>query len=152
MPPPIAILNGPNLNRLGLREPALYGATTLAELLNSLESRAAELGCTLSHFQSNHEGALIDQIHAWADAGVRFGILNPGGLTHTSIALRDAISATPIAFVEVHISHIHAREPFRHTSLTAPVCRAQISGLGTHGYHAALNFIASLIHNAPAPS
>lgn len=139
----VAILNGPNLHRLGKREPAIYGSQTLDELIDGIRKIATDRGVAIEHFQSNHEGELIEKIHAWSDAGIRMGILNGAGLTHTSVALRDAIAASSIEFVEVHISHIHKREPFRHTSLTAPVCIAQISGLGAFGYEAALEFLLS---------
>ena len=139
----VAILNGPNLHRLGKREPAIYGSQTLDELIDGIRKIAEAREVAIEHFQSNHEGELIDKIHAWSDAGITKGIVNGAGFTHTSVALRDAIAASSIDFVEVHISHIHSREPFRHTSLTAPVCIAQISGLGAYGYEAALEFLLS---------
>lgn len=137
----VAILNGPNLDRLGKREPAIYGSQTLDELIRHIGIIATGLGAEIVHFQSNHEGELIDKIHEWSDAGIKLGIINGAGLTHTSVALRDALAASSTEFVEVHISHIHSREPFRHTSLTAPACIAQISGLGAFGYEAALAFL-----------
>lgn len=140
----VALLNGPNLNRLGTREPEIYGTQTLHDLVAEVRLKAEELGLGLDPFQSNHEGEMIEKIHAWTDEGLRIGIINPAALTHTSVALRDALSSTPMRFVEVHLSHIHARETFRHTSLTAPACIAQISGMGSYGYLAALEYLARL--------
>jgi len=129
----ILVMHGPNLNLLGQREPQVYGPQTLDEINHCLQDYANEQGISLQVFQSNHEGALIDALHAameWAD-GV---IFNPGAYTHTSFALRDAISATGLPVVEVHISNVHAREDFRHRSLLAPVCLGQIVGFGWRGY------------------
>lgn len=136
----IAILNGPNLDRLGKREPEIYGRATLADLEAALR---AEFGAQaqLEFFQSNHEGALIDRIAALADAKLDGLVLNGGALTHTSVALRDALLGSHLAAVEVHISNLYRREEFRHTSLTAPACLAVISGLGLEGYHAAIRFL-----------
>jgi 3-dehydroquinate dehydratase-2 len=136
----IAILNGPNLDRLGKREPELYGRATLADLEKTLR---AEFGKTaaLEFFQSNHEGELIDKIAALADAKADGLVLNAGALTHTSVALRDALLGAHLPAVEVHISNIYKREAFRHTSLTAPACVAIISGLGLEGYAAAVRFL-----------
>ncbi|HEX3730308.1 MAG TPA: type II 3-dehydroquinate dehydratase [Opitutaceae bacterium] len=136
----IAILNGPNLDRLGKREPEIYGRTTLADLEKALR---AELGgqAELAFFQSNHEGELIDKIAALADAKYDGLVLNAGALTHTSVALRDALLGAHLPAIEVHISNIYQREEFRHTSLTAPACVAVITGLGLEGYHAAVRFL-----------
>ena len=134
----IGILNGPNLNRLGRREPKVYGSATLADLEKRLAKEAKALGLKLEFFQSNHEGALIDKLHAWADSGFAGVVMNPGGYTHTSVALRDAVAATGLAVVEVHISNVHAREEFRHKSLTAAACVGVIAGLGFDGYSLAL--------------
>lgn len=139
----IGILNGPNLQRLGLREPEIYGKTTLAELQAGLDAAATRLGVRLEHFQSNHEGELIDRIYAWADAGVTHIVFNPGAFTHTSVALRDAIAGAGVQVVEVHISNTFKREPFRHHSYTAPVSAGVIIGLGLSGYYAALEFLSS---------
>ncbi|MDX2109153.1 MAG: type II 3-dehydroquinate dehydratase [Verrucomicrobiota bacterium] len=136
----IAVLNGPNLNRLGLREPEVYGKLTLADLQALLEKEAASLGVQVVFFQSNHEGELIDKIYAWADAKVDGLIINGGAFTHTSVALRDAIAGSGLTAVEVHISNIYQREEFRHHSYTAPVCKGVITGLGFHGYVSALRY------------
>ena len=131
------ILHGPNLNLLGTREPGVYGKLTMADINRRLEELASELGVGVRALQSNHEGALIDALHdarGWA-SGVVF---NPGGYTHTSVAIRDAISAIAIPVVEVHISNVHAREEFRRHSMVSPVCAGTISGLGWRSYTLAL--------------
>lgn len=140
----IAVINGVNMDRLGKREPQIYGSETLDMLVGSLREEAAKLGVKIAAFQSNHEGAIVDEIARLADSGVKLGIINPGAFTHTSVALRDCIAGSGIKFVEVHISNVHKREEFRRTSLTAPVCEAQICGMGREGYFAALKYLASL--------
>ncbi len=136
----IAILNGPNLDRLGKREPEIYGHTTLADLEKKL--RAAFKGdAELLFFQSNHEGKLIDKISELSDAKCDGLVINGGAFTHTSVALRDALLGAHLPTVEVHISNIYKREAFRHTSLTAPACVAVIAGLGLEGYFAAVRFL-----------
>lgn len=136
----IAILNGPNLDRLGKREPEIYGHTTLADLEASLRKEFSATA-ELDFFQSNHEGALIDKIAALADAKFDGIVINGAALTHTSVALRDALAGAHLPAVEVHISNIYKREEFRHTSLTAPIALAVISGLGLEGYFAAVRFL-----------
>ena len=137
----IAVINGPNLNRLGKREPEIYGSETLEDLKDILGKRAKVHNCELKFHQSNHEGELIDMITEFADHGCDGLIINPGGLTHTSIALRDAIAGSELTAIEVHISNIHQREDFRHTSITAGVCKGSIAGLGLRGYVLALDYL-----------
>ena len=136
----VLVLNGPNLNLLGTREPEVYGRTTLADIEEALTREAAAQGAALSCFQSNHEGALIDRIHAARAEGVGFILINPGGLTHTSVALRDALAGVGIPFVEVHLSNVHARESFRHRSFLSPIAVGVICGFGASGYGMALRF------------
>lgn len=136
----IVVLNGPNLNRLGKREPEIYGSKTLDDLETRLRIDAAKLNCELEFHQSNHEGELIDKI-ADLEPGCAGIIINPGGLTHTSVALRDAIAGSDIPTIEIHISNIHQREDFRQKSITAGACTGSITGLGFNGYSLALSFL-----------
>lgn len=134
----ILVLHGPNLNLLGMREPAVYGHTTLAEIDANLVKMAAVAGAKLECLQSNHEGLLIDRIQAARSDGTEFILINPGGLTHTSVALRDALAAVALPFIEVHLSNIHRREPFRHHSYLSDIAVGVICGLGADGYRLAL--------------
>ena len=150
--PVIVVIHGPNLNLLGMREPHIYGSVTLREIDEGLEARGAELGLAVETFQSNHEGLLVDRVqqaHGKA-AGL---IINAGGLTHTSVSLRDAIAAIRVPTVEVHLSNLYTREEFRHRSYLAPVCLGQIAGLGAIGYRLALDALAKLVlEKRPAPA
>lgn len=134
----ILVLNGPNLNLLGSREPAVYGVDTLDSLMESLGRSFPD--AVFEHYQSNVEGELINRLHAADLDGTSGVIFNPGGYTHTSVALKDAVASIKTPVVEVHISNIAGREPFRHTSLIAPVCAGQLSGFGIKGYHLAAHF------------
>ncbi|HYD80583.1 MAG TPA: type II 3-dehydroquinate dehydratase [Paucimonas sp.] len=136
----LLLLNGPNLNLLGTREPEVYGASTLADIERAATAQAHAEGAKLACFQSNHEGALIDRIHAAKSDGIDAIIINPGGLTHTSVALRDALAAVAIPFIEMHISNVHQREAFRHHSFLSAIAVGVICGLGVDGYRLALDF------------
>ncbi|KAH8906387.1 Dehydroquinase [Coniochaeta sp. PMI_546] len=150
----ILLINGPNLNLLGLREPHIYGSSTLGDVEAQAQRQAQDLGFELETFQSNHEGAIIDRIQAAAGRGplamerytdadkVSAIIINPGGLTHTSVIVRDALLGVDIPFIEIHVSNVHAREPWRHHSYFSDKAVAVICGLGVYGYSAALEFAA----------
>lgn len=138
----ILVVNGPNLNRLGQREPALYGRESLADIEQRLERRAQRLGCRVEFFQSNHEGALIDRIQS-VESTHQGLLLNPGGYGHTSVALRDCLAGSPLPVVEVHLTNVHAREPFRHRLLTAAACLGIVAGLGPLGYELGLEALVA---------
>lgn len=146
----VLVINGPNLNLLGTREPALYGHATLPDIERELSQAAGRLGVALQTFQSNHEGALIDRVHAAREDGIEFIVINAGAFTHTSVALRDALAAATIPFVEVHLSNVYRRERFRQRSLLSDLAVGAIMGLGPAGYLLALDFAANY-GAAPAP-
>jgi 3-dehydroquinate dehydratase II len=141
-------LNGPNLNLLGTREPEVYGRTTLGEIESACRSAAADHGMEIKFLQSNHEGDLIDWIHEARSEGASI-LINPAAFTHTSIAIRDALSACAAPIVEVHLSNIHGREPFRHLSHVSPVATGVICGFGAHGYLLGLEALARLLQPKP---
>ena len=135
----VLILNGPNLDRLGSREPDHYGSESLQAIVDRLQAKADESGVAMDHFQTNAEHRLIDRIHAAADDGVGFIVINPAAWTHTSIALRDALAASAIPFIEIHLSNIHQREPFRRHSYFSDLAVGVVCGLGAQGYELALS-------------
>lgn len=144
----VLVLHGPNLNLLGQREPQIYGTTTLADIDAALARLGDELGLRVSSFQSNHEGDLIERLHACRSDGTRYIIINPAAFTHTSVALRDAIAATDLPFIEVHLSNVHRREAFRHHSFFSDLADAVISGCGAQGYELALRHAAQRLTQA----
>lgn len=137
----ILLLNGPNLNLLGTREPQVYGTTTLHDIEQAAAAQARAAGAQLTFLQSNHEGVLIDRIHAAKQQNVDAIVINPGAFTHTSIALRDALAGVGIPFIEVHISNVYQREAFRHHSFLSEIAQGVISGLGVDGYRLAIDFL-----------
>ncbi len=141
----IKVINGPNLNLLGIREPGIYGSTSLADIRRRLEETANPLGHSLDFMQSNAEHEIVDSIHAAFTQSVDFIIINPAAFTHTSVAVRDALSATKIPFIEVHLSNVHAREPFRKHSYFSDIAAGVICGLGANGYVLALQAIDNIL-------
>ena len=139
----ILLINGPNLQLLGVREPGIYGNDTLPSIVSRLKALAAELGCELIDFQSNHEGAIVDRIGESGAKGISGIVINPAAYTHTSVAIRDAIAAVRLPAVEVHLSNVHSREEFRNHSLTAPVCIGVVAGFGADSYELALRALIS---------
>lgn len=144
----VLVINGPNLNTLGTREPEIYGSTTLSEIEARLRAQASAAGLSLDAFQSNHEGEIIDRLHAARTDGTRFVIINPGAFTHTSVAIRDAFAAVAIPFVEVHISNVHAREEFRRHSYLSDLAVGVMAGFGVQGYSLALEFAITRLGTA----
>lgn len=142
--PLVLVLNGPNLNLLGTREPEVYGRETLDDIAEMLEDRAKAIGVVIDMRQSNHEGHLVDWLHEAGSRGAKAVILNPGGLTHTSVALRDAVASIKVPVIEVHLSNPHAREEFRHKSFVSGVAKGVIVGFGARGYLLALDAAAGL--------
>lgn len=141
--PKVLVINGPNLNLLGSREPHIYGSTTLADVENGLRAQGEALGVEVLCFQSNHEGAIVNRIQAARSEGVGWILINAGAYTHTSVAIRDALAGVAIPFVEVHISNVHKREAFRHHSYLSDIAEAVMAGFGTQGYVLALQYIAA---------
>ena len=144
----ILLINGPNLNLLGTREPAKYGHTTLPQVEQMVKEEATRLGVELACFQSNHEGAIIDRLHAARTEGVAGVVINPGAFTHTSVAIRDAFAGTSIPFAEIHVSNVHAREPFRHHSYLSEIAAGIVVGFGVEGYLLALRGLVKKIDTA----
>lgn len=147
----VLVIHGPNLNLLGSREPAVYGSQTLAQIDADLLKMAADAGHELKSFQSNHEGALVDRIQAAAQDGSRFIIINPAAYTHTSVAIRDALAAVALPFIEVHLSNVHKREAFRQHSYLSDLAVGVICGLGAQGYQLALSYALTQLQQHSQP-
>ncbi|WGT29582.1 type II 3-dehydroquinate dehydratase [Pseudomonas marginalis] len=147
MPPIVLVLNGPNLNLLGTREPATYGHETLADVAALCGRSAEQLGLKIEFRQTNHEGELLDWIHG-ARARCAGIVINPAAWTHTSVAIRDALVASEVPVIEVHLSNVHAREAFRHHSFVSPIAKAVLAGFGSHGYHLALEHFSQLLQGS----
>lgn len=137
----VLVINGPNLNTLGTREPEIYGSTTLAQIEAGLAEQGRAAGLDVDCFQSNHEGAIVDRLHAARTDGTRYVIINPGAFTHTSVAIRDAFAAVALPFCEVHISNVHAREEFRRHSYLSDIATGVLTGFGVVGYTMAMSFV-----------
>lgn len=137
----VLVINGPNLNALGTREPEIYGSTTLADIEAAAVAQGRAGGLSVGTFQSNHEGDIVDRLHTAREQGVRFVIINPGAFTHTSVAIRDAFAAVTIPFVEVHLSNVHAREEFRRHSYLSDIAVGVLTGFGASGYQLAMSFV-----------
>ena len=144
----ILLVNGPNLNLLGTREPGIYGATTLADVEAAAVAQGEAAGYRVDCFQSNHEGAIVDRIHAARTDGTQFVVINPGAYTHTSVAIRDAFAGVSIPFCEVHISNVHKREAFRHHSYLSDIAVGVMAGFGVQGYTLALEYVIAQLEQA----
>lgn len=144
----VLVINGPNLNTLGTREPEIYGTTTLADIETAAVAQGEAAGLSVATFQSNHEGEIVDRLHAARTEGVRFVIINPGAFTHTSVAIRDAFAAVAIPFAEVHISNVHAREEFRKHSYLSDLAVGVLTGFGAYGYTMAMDFVIGRLKEA----
>jgi 3-dehydroquinate dehydratase-2 len=141
----VLVINGPNLNTLGTREPEIYGSTSLPEIEAALIAQGAAAGLSIDTFQSNHEGAIIDRLHEARADGTRFIIINPGAFGHTSVAIRDALAAADVPFCEVHISNVYAREEFRRNSYLSDLAVGVLTGFGPHGYTMALDYVITVL-------
>lgn len=146
----VLVINGPNLNMLGTRQPEIYGSTTLADVEASVRAQGEAVGVEVDCFQSNYEGAIVERLHAARTDGTQFVIINPGAYTHTSVAIRDAFAAAEVPFCEVHISNVHKREEFRHHSYLTDVAVGMMTGFGVLGYNLAMTFVLDQLGHNPA--